>query len=460
MELAAQRAAQDKRQSPPNKDKPSKEQEPPPQCPAKGKVAVYYESSSGAFYALNQQGEYQRYGDTLLKSKLRSAGFHDWAKHTNGLTFLEQETLRIAEEQSVHYAGPLGGYPVGIHEMGSVRCLATLEAKHITPAKGEWPLFKKYLTELLGPEAKYFLAWVKSALEGLEAGSPWSPGQFLAIAGPGGAGKSFLQSMITILLGGRASTPYEYMVGADKFNAEIFGAEHALIGDQNHKFDSKSRKAFGAAIKNLCVNPEHKVRGLWKGGATLSTFIRVTMTLNDNPHSLLALPETDSDVTDKIMLLHARPVELPWPSKRFPNRHAYSEALKAEMPHFLWHLRRWKLPASLYDQRYGVVSYKSKDLVTKMNSLSSEWKFWSLIEMYVFADRSTETWEGTAAELEKLLRDRVKSESLQWLFFYPGACGSYLRMLETQLDGRIEVSKGGHNLNYYWIHRDPPGASL
>lgn len=436
-----------------------KEPPPPPPCPMAGSVEIVYEKATKAFYGRNNDGSFQPFTDKALTIALKRGGFIDTSKHPNGLTYLEEEYLRITMQNTVYYAGPLGGYPVGIHEISGKRVLATENATHIQPVKGEWPVFRQFLQELLGKESIYFLAWMKAAIESLEAGSPWSPGQLLAIAGPEDSGKSFLQSLITFLLGNRVSSPYKYMAGGTDFNAEIYGAEHGLIGDQNHKFDKNSRRAFGAAIKDLIVNPEQYVRGMWKGAMTLSTFFRLTMTLNDNAMSLLVLPEMDSDVAGKIILLHAHPVHFPFPSKRYPDKHTYYTKLKSELPMFLYHLRRWKIPEKIGHKRYGVVSYKSPKLVESMTSISSEWKLWSLIEMYVFADRQKLQWEGTAPELEKFLRDQVKNENLHQLFFYPGACGQYLRALSTKLVGQIQISDAGHNLHYYEIFRNAPSLA-
>jgi hypothetical protein len=433
--------------------KPKQEPPPPPTCPEINSVPLHYEIPTKTFYGLNISGHFQPLSETAMKLMLRRRGFSETAKHPNGLTYLEEEQLRITLENGVYYAGPLGGYPVGIHEINGQQCLATRPATKMEPVKGEWNTFKQFLRELLGPETKYFCAWMKSALDSLEAGSPWSPGQLLAIAGPGDSGKSFLQTLITPMLGKRVSSPYKYMAGGSDFNSEIYGAEHGLIGDQNHKFDKNSRRAFGAAIKDLVVNPEQYVRGMYKGATTLSTFFRLTITLNDNAQALLVLPEMDSDVADKIMLLHAHPVAFPFPSPRYPTKHVYYTKLLSELPCFLWHLRRWQIPDKIGHQRYGVVSYKSPSLIEKMNSLSSEWKLWNLVEMYVFKDRDCTSWEGTASELEKLIRDECKGENLHQLFFYPGACGSYLTSLAPKLDGAIVIKEIGGNRHFYTLTR-------
>jgi hypothetical protein len=73
--------------------------------------------------------------------------------------------------------------------------------------------------------------------------------------------------------------------------------------------------------------------------------------------------------------------------------------------------------------------------------------------MYIFADPERGTWEGTSADLERVLRDNVKSENLQWLFYYPGACGQYLATLAPKVKGEIEFEKVGGNKNWYTIYR-------
>ena len=440
------------------KPKPEKETPPIPVCPPAGKVPVYFVSETSSYYARNAVGEYQRYNDGLLNLLLRSNGFNDQIRHLSTLTYLEAEKLRITQEASVHYAGPLGGFAPGLFEMNGNRVLVTRGAKHVVPAKGEWPLFKDFLQQLLGKEAKYFLAWIQSALLSLEAGYPWSPGQMLCIAGSPNSGKSMLQSLITPMLGGRASNPYEYMTKGDKYNKEVMGAEHALIGDEDHKYDARSRRRFGNAIKKLIVNPEQRLRAMQQDGLTVEPFLRLSLTVNNNKQALSVMPELDGDVADKLMLLLAKPVEFPFPSPRFPTKHVYYAALKAELPAFIYHLMRWKMPETMADKRYGVVSYKNAELLEQMCSISSEWKLWNLIEMYIFADRTCLFWEGTAAELEREIRDRTKGENIGSLFKYSGACGQYLVTLMSQLPGQIEQVELRSNRHAYLIHRPDTAA--
>lgn len=421
--------------------------------PTPDTVKVYYSTSDKACYAMNQQGEYQSWDGRGLNALLRSKGFDDKSYLPNGLSFLDAEYLRILFEQSVHYAGPLGGYKAGIYTNCGNRILVTKSPKFIEGKAGQWRLLRSFLGQLFGNESIYVLAWIKAALDSVEAGEPWTPGQLLAVAGPPDCGKSVFQSLLTPILGGRISSPYPYMSGQTNFNAEIYGAEHGLIGDEQHKHDRDSRRAFGAAIKRMCVNPEQYIHGKHRGALTLNAFIRLSLTLNDNPHALLVLPELDSDVADKIILVQATPVKFPFPSKEYPSKHDYSEALKAELPAMVHHLRKWTIPDDITNRRYGVISYKSPGLIQKMQSLSVEWKLWNLIEMYMWNGDVTECWTGTAVDLEKDLRNRAKNQKLDWLFFYPGACGAMLTTLSASMPEEIIVSKSKGRANTYTIVR-------
>lgn len=427
--------------------------QPVPLAPEEGKVPIFFDQTTGAYFGRNAHGEFMRYPERPLSLLLRRAGFSDTFKHPNGLTYLEAEILRITEENSVHFAGPMGGYEPGLYEQAGSRVLLTTRPQIPVPRPGPWPTLKNFLSQLLGQQAKYFCAWIKCAHESLEKGPPWSPGQMLAIAGPGGAGKSLLQSKITKMLAGRVSSPYRYMTGKTNFSAEVYSAEHALIGDQNHKRDKSSRRNFGAAIKEIVANPEAQIRGLYKSGITLYPFVRLSLTLNDNPLALLVLPEMDEDVKDKVMLLHARRVDFPWPSRTFADKNAYGQRLDEEIPAFLYYLRRWTIPEAISDKRYGVVSFKSPELLTEVAKVSSEAKVWSLIDMYIFADPHQKSWHGKAAELERMLRDRVKGESLDRLFDYPGALGGYLKLLADQMPNKIEIDKGRKDINIYTIQK-------
>lgn len=427
---------------------------PKPIPPKPGIVPAYYDTMTSSMFMLNHEQEYQRFADKPFSYELRQRGYFRDVYHDNGLSYLEQEYLRIVKEQSVHFAGQVGGFDAGVYEMMGSRVLVTRGPKWIQPKDGTWALLRDFFLQLLGEQCKYAFAWIKWALDSIRRGLPWSPGQMLAVAGPPNSGKSLFQSLLTPILGGRASSPYDYMTEKTRFNCDVFGAEHALIGDQNHAVDMRARRNFGSAIKTLCVNKEQRVEGKNKTAATLLPFLRVSITLNDNPEALLVLPPLDSDVKDKIILLHASRVKFPWPSKEFPDSQTYFTRLCQELPAFLFHLRKWRIPQAVADTRYGVTSWLNPQLVEKVEDLSPESKLWEAIQSYLFDEYRTEFWQGTSGQLERELEAKMKGGAAQRLFPYSTACGVFLAKLEKKLPELVTSDEARARKRVFTIRRE------
>lgn len=402
---------------------------------------IYYDMATQAYYGRNFDGEFMALPTKALNSTVRRKGFYSDQYDDHGVSDMDSELLRIAQEDSVHFAGPVGGFDCGFHEILGKRILVTSGPKFIKPVDGNFETFGMFLSQLFGDQKKYFLGWIKHAQMTLSRGLPWSPGQMLAVAGPAGSGKSVLQSLLTLLLGGRVSSPYEFMAKGAAFNAEVFGAEHALIGDQNHKTDYGSRRNFGSAIKNLVVNPEQYVRGMYKAPVILTPFLRVSLTLNDNPEALAVLPPFDSDVADKVMLLRAAKCDLPIGGKGFADFHAWRAKVVSELPAFLFWLRRWSVPEAIRDRRYGVVSYHDAGLVENVYDLSPEQRLWQLIETYLFTPEFVGEWVGTSSDLQSFLENACKGRETRTVFPYSTACGQLLAKLEQRF--KLEAARLG-----------------
>lgn len=427
---------------------------PPPKPPPAGRVLTYFDSLTGSYYAQNGHGEYQRWDKDTLKLLLRRNAFSTTHKYEDGLTYLEGELLRITQESSVHYAGPLGGYEPGEYEIFTSRILVTRGPKLLTPKEGKCETISNFLTVLLGDQRQYFYAWLKTALVSLRRGPPWLPGQLLAVAGPPGCGKSVLQSLVTPLLGGRVSSPYTYLSSGTNFNAEIYGAEHGLIGDVNHAVDPRARRNFGAAIKKLVAEPVHYLHAKGKTPVTMTPFLRLTLSLNDNPAALHILPSFDSDVAGKVMLLRARTdgkriVDTDGETwQKFYNR------MLSELPAFVHRLMRWQIPDKIKDERYSVVSFHDPELIEKVNELSEEDKLLDLIDTYILIDEFKDHWAGTSTELERELGERMSKSGGCNLFRYSSHCGQLLETLSKKHEDRISRERRRSNKWSYLIRKE------
>jgi len=444
--------------SPSKKTKPKKpkeekkeqlEERPPPM-----QVAAYYDMTRKAYWTCNHSGEWQEYGSETLRLLLRRRGWSDKIHDKEGLSLAEGMLLRIAHENGVHYAGPLAGFVPGIYDVSGSRVLVTRGPKLIKPADVPYETLRTFFRQLLGTQENHFFGWIKWAMQSLRAGHPWNPGQMLALAGPPGSGKSLAQQLITLMLGGRSAKPYRYMIGETSFNADLFGAEHLAIEDEPASTDLRTRRHFGAQVKNLCVNKEQSFHDKGKRALTLQPFVRLSITLNDEPESLMVLPPLDNDLKDKIILLKASPVDFPFPSKEFPDSQSYWRQLLAELPGFMLRMQQWRIPTSMRDQRFGVRAWQNPDLLWEVDSLSPELKLWQLIDSSGIIPRTTGVWEGSAAELETTLRGGTHKEEAGRLFSFNTACGVYLQRLKAKMPGKVFQERTKENKSKWRIYQE------
>lgn len=417
-------------------------------------IDVYYDSGCKSFWAKNTIGEWQELTKENLGLILRANWYSSLDKLTNGLTILESKLLDIIQNHSVHFAGKVAGWKPGMAEICGEKVLVTRGPKILEPARGRFPHIKRFIHELLGEQGRYFYAWMKAAYTALREGPPFAPGQLLAVAGPVGCGKSLLQMLVTEMLGGRMAKPYRYLSGQTPFNGDLIGAEHLCIEDEVAKTDIKTRRYFGASLKSLIVNKQQSAHPKGRGAFTTEPFWRLTMTLNDEPESLMILPPLDGDLADKVTLLAATEASKPYPSKELPTMSAYWDALKSEIPAYLYAIDRWEIPEDIREIRYGVKAFHNPDLLRKLTSLSPESKLWTLIMQSGLLDTFTTTWSGSSVDLEKELLERDKTGQVKELLYYPTACGVYLSRLAKALPSNVEREDVGNRQQVFHLARD------
>lgn len=414
-------------------------------------VDVYFEPSREKFWTKNGTGEWMPINKTALDMILRSNWYSQYEKLTNSLTKVEEKMLSVMMHHSVKYAGELAGWTPGVHTICGNRVLISRGAAIPEPKRGNWAYIKKFIAELLGDEGKYFYSWMRAAYKSLRGGSPFAPGQLLAIAGPVGCGKSLLQKLITIMLGGRMAKPYQYLMGLTPFNGDLISSEHLVLDDEVGKSDIKSRRHFGAMIKSTVANQQISAHP--KGGKPFTTepFWRISLSLNDEPESLMILPPLDSDIEDKVLLLRASKASVPYPSKALPTMQSYWEQLVSEVPAYLFALLKWEIPEPLRDIRFGVKAYQNRDLLISLSSLSPESKLWSLILQSGIIGANTKLWTGTQIDLERELQASSVAKQFEQLCTWATACGTYLSRLAKTMPKNVEREVGPGNKNIYHL---------
>ena len=415
---------------------------------------AWYDNGTRLYWRQNQRGVFSAFAEGQLKRRLKAEGVSTKAGHGELVSPADQELLDLQDNHDVDYAGPLAGESVGPHESAGQRILVTSSPKMIDPVEGRHPILTQIISGLLADDdhdqATYFLAWIKIAYEALMAGIR-QPGQCIVFAGPVRIGKSLLQAIITAILGGRYSRPYQYMTGGTPFNADLFGAEHLIIEDEVPSTDFKARRAFGSQIKNATVNDGQRCHAKGRTPVMLRPFWRMTISLNDEPEDLMVLPPLDGSLEDKMILFRCVPFTMPQTTETPQQRQELWQNILNELPAFLHTLTTWEIPTEMRSDRFGVLHFHHPAIVDALTDLSPEGKLLQLIEANVL---NGSPWEGSATDLEDLLTgsDSACSYQAKRILSYSTATGVYLSRLSNRMPNRIIRGKTGSKGRFWTIY--------
>jgi hypothetical protein len=110
--------------------------------------------------------------------------------------------------------------------------------------------------------------------------------------------------------------------------------------------------------------------------------------------------------------------------------------------------------------RYGVVTYQNPELLKEMNEIAPEYRLLELIDQCLFSGfgdseplttqlsfvqkppEEKKTWQGTATELESLLRRPLNDlrDQVNKLLYASNTCGNYLTRLADKEPDRVKAS--------------------
>jgi hypothetical protein len=341
----------------------------------------------------------------------------------------------------------LPGYRAGVHQLPNrERVLVKTEPRFVEPREGEWPLIEQVLRNMLdeAPALRqwdYLVSWLKVGAESVMNGEPghWRPGHALILAGPGGSGKSFAQEfIITPLLGGRRADPTSMLFKQDDYNSDSIAAEHLAMGEAPLPSRTlNERTSFGEEIKKIVANTIQRVRVMRVDPWTIQPFWRLSISVNDHPDKLRNLPLITDDIGDKMIILHCRRKEMPMPTATDVEMRAFTDAIAAEMPHFLhWLLHVWTIPEDLliYDDgrkatRFGFREFHHPIIKQGLFEDTPDAQFLALIDMAEFTSNdwggSKKLWELPEGSMNDSKREGVwhhSSETLQQLLTGEGGC--------------------------------------
>jgi hypothetical protein len=414
--------------------------------------ADYFHPQTGKFIVRMGAGRWIPLNNAGFNRVLRSRGLKRKPDEGCTLSEIDRAILEVQNHNDVDYFGRLCGRNSGFIEENGNRILVTEDMQLIEPRKGQFENVLKVIRGLLAESEESpvawkqehtFHGWMQSSVAALRAGKLQQQ-QALAICGPPGCGKSYLQNrIITDGLAGRSAKAERYFSGKTDFNADLFGAEHLVLEDEHCSKRLPDRLKLGAAIKQHTVNLENSLHGKNKDARTLSGWWRVSITLNDDDEALMVLPPLDNQFADKLILLRASSFEWPMPMTTTDDRNASREIIKAELPAYLyWLLHEWEMPQDIIDpmSRYNVATYHHPEMIEALHHTSPEAELHEFLCEVFGDDLQGGAIELTYSEIEKKLRDRdhVRADRL---FTFQNACSSYLGRLAKKHPRAIERAR-------------------
>jgi hypothetical protein len=427
-----------------NYEPPTDEPEGRPDAPE----SIFYDGQKRDYMMQDGNRDWIRLNVSDIKRHLRARGFSGRTEDGEPISALDSELIRIQMDASVAYAGPLAGHGAGLHEIEGRKILVTESPHEIVPTPGTWNTVRAVLDNLFRadetcePQTTFVYGWLKVALESFLTGDT-TPGQALVLAGVHDCGKSLFQNLVTELLGGRSAKPFSFMSGDTDFNSELFRAEHLIIEDEAASTDIRTRRKFGAAIKNITVNETQRCHRKNAEGLTLRPFWRMSISVNDEPENLMVLPPIDDSLSDKLILLKTVRPPKPFPTETPAARRKFWDTLAGELPHFAEFLsKRFEIPEHLKSARFGITHFHHPEILAAIDAMAPETRLLQIIDAELFNGAGS-AWTGTAADLERVLTG--ESCDAKWearkLLSWNNAAGTYLGRLAAKYPKRFGKSR-------------------
>lgn len=415
---------------------------------------AYYDSNRKQFFTISNEGQWIAFNEASLKRRLRWEIFSDVSDKSMRGSLIQKHIMALQLNFNVAYAGQVAGYQPGIHTICGNRILVTSGPRLISPRKGKCDTILKLIEELFGDRCLMVYGWMKCGQETLRRGAPFRPGQMLAMAGKSGCGKSLFQDFLTEFFGGRFAKPYEFLIGEDKWNDDLLGAEHLMIEDEASSTDYRSRRTFGAKLKNLVANQTHMIKRRFTDSIAVASFGRITISLNEDGENLMVLPPIDESLSDKIILLRANKATFPFEDGDLDGRTVFRKKLSSELPAFMSFLDAFEIQSSLRDQRYGICGYQEPSLLHDLRELTPEEELLSMIDHLQIWDVDLNPWKGPANKLQAELLEKDRTGRIKSILSFSTACGVFLERIKRSHPERVQDHRS-HGSVREWTIKPP-----
>lgn len=387
---------------------------------------VWFDGS--AYWKQTARGKWVSRNEQQTKDDLYGRGISNRSPEGGGAPPLVQAMTMIRDEKPVKIVSMMYT-PVGIrrsqaldaeHELNVGNVQALPPAKEAGDYGERFPRLGEFLSAFLdeGPRSR-FLAHLAHAYK---CGVDCSPSRGLGciIAGPVGNGKTFTVNQICGRLLGGSVDASPYLIDGDRYNVNIIQSPVWALDDVASKGNWAEHSRFSQMFKRAIANDEIPCRAMYKSPVQVRWTGRIYMTANDDYESINALPRTDINIKDKLLILWANKVSMsPWIS---------NEELEEELPHLGAWLFEHRPDPELVGGRFGVRPWVDPSLDQKIEDVGPKAPGDEILTS--FRESLNEPWEGTTTELfDALVIDSASAASRT--FSNPQKLGWHLK---TRLD--------------------------
>jgi hypothetical protein len=377
-------------------------------------------TKDGTYFMPMKSGEdWREIGERELRRSLKDEGVRQKAGEDERLSEAERVFEYVSNFRTVDFNGPLAGHKAGVHySKEGLPFIVKGGPKLIVPKKGDasliWQILKPRFEDEEGPQLDYFLLWLRRGVEPLYNGTR-RKGPMLILTGPNDCGKSFIQDhIITPIFGGRYFDPTDFFKNDSGFNKHMMASEHLAIGEFAFPLDGASRLMISEKFKKIVANDGQTYHPKGKDAMTMHPHFRLSISINDNPEKLRALPPMNSDLSDKVLLLRVRGgVAMPMPTNSDMEEAAFAAAVRKALPAFVHELLSWTPPEDIATGRFGMQVWQHPEIVDSLWEQEPGARFAFLLDKELFPQEERATWQhwgwGKAVQLhEEMTGDQSK----------------------------------------------------
>ena len=280
-----------------------------------------------------------------------------------------------------------------------------------------FPWIAAWLGSMFTPKKQlvYLLAWLKLFYEGARNGS-LNRGHAVFMVGGTNRGKTLMNAFWIPLLMGGGSEAGDFLVGGESFCKELLQVGHWHIDDSLAASDRIQHQKFSERVKRLIANPMVAYHPKFVDRQMVPFNGRLMVTLNEDPISLLMIPDLDRNIEDKLMVfgLNSKPFV-------FQGNAATERTLRQESPFFLNWLLNWRPLKSMVNtnHRWGMQNYIHP--VVRRNAVANSYDsdlsgvldiLWETDNDMVELKQKGEPWVGTAAALTSIVNSHPSVRGL------------------------------------------------